>query len=47
MGGGQGREFGDFLIYSGKRRLCINNQPQSSQRTQRVAIFLCVLCALV
>jgi hypothetical protein len=34
---------GDFLIYSGKRNRCEVDQPQSTQRAQSGAAFLCVL----
>lgn len=36
----------DFLIYSGVMAHHTENQPQSSQRAQRVDVFLCALCAL-
>ncbi|MDP2841332.1 MAG: hypothetical protein Q8O17_03520, partial [Candidatus Methanoperedens sp.] len=35
-----------FLIYSGKMVHRKKNQPQSPQRAQSGAVFLCVLCAL-
>ncbi len=36
----------DFLIFPGIRNCCIVFQPQSTQRVQSGATFLCVLCAL-
>ena len=41
-----GNEFKHFLIYSGEMFHRKENQPQSSQRAQRVDAFLRVLCAL-
>jgi hypothetical protein len=39
-------DIGDFLIFPGIRNCCIVFQPQSTQRAQSGAAFLCVLCAL-